>query len=137
MNRSWLSNSPGVAIISDIDELSGPRGAGLLVFAGYKQGRGAHQLQLGSQHRHLAEEAINIGDGEVEGLRGHIIVNGHRHKPVNKDGTHFVTDVILVKHIMRLRTVSQLGLAGAGQEVLMIPLDSFEARLAIRKLDFL
>ena len=46
----------GVGVVGDVDELAQFRGVNLLEFGGDEHGRGANQLQLASQNRHLRQK---------------------------------------------------------------------------------
>ena len=107
-----------VGVVSDVDELPHVRRVDLLVLAGDEHGGGAHQLQLGSLDRHVGEEPVDVGHGEVEGLGVELVLLAHLHQPVHQDAPHAVADVRLLAHVVLLGHVLDLRLAQVVVDIL-------------------
>ena len=63
------------------------------------------QLQLVPLHGHDAEEAVDVVDGQVEGLVLQLVLLTHLNEPVHQNGAHVEVDLGLLAHVGELGLV--------------------------------
>ena len=107
-----------VGVVRDVDELPHVRRVDLLVLAGDEHGGCAHQLELGPLDRHVGQEPVDVGHGQVQGLSLELVLLPHLDQPVHQDGPHAVADVGLLAHVGWLGHRLLLRLAQVGVDVL-------------------
>lgn len=88
-----------------------------------EHGRRAHQLQLVALHGHVGQEAVDVGDSEVESLGLECVFLGHLHQPVHQDPPHVGSDVHLLGHVVGPGLVAHLDTRG-GKFIFILTISS-------------
>lgn len=97
-----------VRVVRDVDELAEVGRVNFLVLGRDEHAGRTDQLQLGPLDAHDAEKAIDVVDGQVDGLVLEFVFLADLYEPVDEDGTHCERDVRLLRHVVPLCHVPRL-----------------------------